>query len=141
MIGNRHRMMGAIALLIALLLSGSLLPAMSSESAKLSGTITYQSSSQLPPQSTVFVTLVDVSPREDASGEIHAKQIINHPTSGVISFELSYDPTKIFADRLYAIQVQIRADGKLLFRNLSGYPVLTQGSPKDGIDVIVESVN
>ncbi|MBD2020610.1 YbaY family lipoprotein [Leptolyngbya sp. FACHB-36] len=97
--------------------------------ANLSGTLTYPSTTRLPPDAVAYVTLVDVSPRQDTSGGMIARQILSNLGSAPVSFQMNYDRKKICADCSYAIQAQIVVKGKVLFRNASAYPVLTRGNP------------
>jgi putative lipoprotein len=122
--------------LSALMLIGYASTAMSSEIARVTGTLTYPRHAALPPDAVVYITLVDVSPRQDASGDIIARQTITNPGQIPIPFELKYNLARINSKYAYAIQAQITVKGKLLFRNTSPYPVITRGNPNN-IDVIV----
>ncbi|MGG6264925.1 YbaY family lipoprotein [Leptolyngbya sp. AN03gr2] len=97
--------------------------------ATVSGVIALPSKTRLPSDAIAYITLVDVTPRQDSSGGIIARQTLNHPTSETIAFKLDYDSAKICADCLYAIQVQIVTQGKVIYRNASAYPVITRGKP------------
>lgn len=114
--------------------------AMSSEIARVTGTLTYPRHTALPPDAVVYITLVDVSPRQDASGDIIARQTITKPGQIPIPFEVKYNPSQINYKYNYAIQAHITVKGKLLFINTLPYPVITRGNPNT-IDVIVNPAN
>lgn len=114
--------------------------AMSSEIARVTGTLTYLQRTALPPDAVVYITLMDVSPRQDASGDIIARQTITSPSQIPIPFELKYNPARINSKYTYAIQAHISVKGKLLFRNTSPYPAITHGNPNI-INVIVNPAN
>jgi len=108
----------------------------SAEAASLTGTLTYRQHKALPFDAVISIRLVDVSPLQDASGDIIARQ--NIPNSGQLPmrFELRYNPARINSQHTYAIQAFITAQGKLLFTNTSAYPVLTRGNPSK-VDIVV----
>ena len=126
---------GTIALSI-LMLTEYDANAMSSEFAKVTGTLTYPRHTELPPDAVVYVSLVNVSPRQDTSAEIVARQIIKNPDQLPIPFKLEYNPEQINSNHLYAIQAHITFKGKVFLSNTSPYPVITQGNPNT-VNVIV----
>lgn len=111
-----------------------------SELFKVTGTLTYPQHTVLPPDAVVYISLVDVSPRQDASADIVARQTIKQPGQTPISFELDYNPAQIKANHLYAIQVVITAKDELRLTNASPYPVITKGNPCR-VNVVVGQVN
>jgi len=125
--------------LSALMLLGGISSSLSAEVAKVSGTLTYQQTTALPPDTVVYVSIVDVSPLEDNSGDMIARQTIAHPRQGPIAFEVEYDPARISSNHLYALQIQITAGNRILFRNTSAYPVITKGNPSS-VQVSVDPV-
>lgn len=126
--------------LSTLMLTWCALNVMSSENTRVTGTLSYPPHTALPPDAVVYITLVDVSPRQDASGDIIARQTITNPGQIPILFELEYNPARINSRYVYAIQAHITVKGKLLFINTSPYPVITRGNPNN-IDVIVSPAN
>lgn len=97
--------------------------------ATVSGVIAFPSKTRLPSDAIAYITLIDVSPRQDSDQGIIARQTLKNPSSDTIAFKLDYDSAKICANCLYAIQVQIVAQGKVIYRNASAHPVITQGKP------------
>ena len=133
--GNVARIAGAIALstffsdpVLFSQDSSASLPA-TSNSAKVSGTISYHSATRLPPNAVVYISLIDVSPRQDTSSGVLARQTITDLDATPIAFEIPYDRAKICAACTYAIQAQIVVKGRVRFRNISAYLVLTRGNP------------
>jgi len=125
--------------LSALMLLGSISSSFPAEAAKVSGTLTNLQIATLPPNTVVYFTIVDVSPLEDNTGDMIARQTIANPSQVTIPFELEYDPARINSSHIYALQVQITAGNKMLFSNTLAYPVITKGNPIT-VQVSVEPV-
>lgn len=98
-------------------------------SATITGTVTFSQHIGIPEDSLVTVQLVDVSiPR--APVIVLAEN--SFPTGGKplpFQFDLAYDPTLIAFNHTYAVQATITVDGKVMFRTLAQYPVLTNDHP------------
>lgn len=114
--------------------------ALPSESASISGALSYAEDVSLPSNAIAYITLTDVSPLQHSSSEIIARQIIHVTRQNPMTFELEYDPARINEHHLYAIQVQIAAAGKVVVANSSAYPVITQGHPTM-IEVHIEQID
>ena len=72
--------------------------------AKVTGTLSYpQLSGVLVEGAIIYVTLVDVSPREDSSGSIISRLAIANPSQSPLRFELKYNLTQINHRHTYAI--------------------------------------
>ena len=96
----------------------------------VSGTVTYRQRIALPATAVLTVRLVDVS-RADAPSTTIAEQRIETAGKQVpFSFDMAYDRTKIEERNRYAVQAEIRDNGRLTFITDTSYPVITQGSPK-----------
>jgi uncharacterized lipoprotein YbaY len=105
---------------------------------QVTGFIYYPEDFSMPSQVIVYVTLTDVSPLQDSSSEIVARQIISSPEqSSPLYFELPYDSSKIMEHHLYAIQVRMTVAGQVIRTNSSAYPVITQGNPTT-VEVFVQ---
>ncbi|MGB7069488.1 MAG: YbaY family lipoprotein [Pyrinomonadaceae bacterium] len=105
----------------------------------ITGTVTYRQRSALPSTAVVTVRMVDVS-RQDSSSTTIAEQVIETDGKQVpFSFEIVYDQSKIIERNNYAIQAEIRDNGRLLFISDVRYPVLTQGNLRT-VDVVVVPV-
>lgn len=107
--------------------------------AAITGTVTYRERIELPPNAVVDVQLQDVS-KADAPATVIAQQTITPTTQVPIPFELTYDPNAIEPNGRYAIRAAIKVDDQLMFATTSAYPVLTNGAPTTGVEVVVERV-
>ncbi|MBD2072150.1 YbaY family lipoprotein [Leptolyngbya sp. FACHB-671] len=105
----------------------------------MSGTLISAPSVALPEGAIAYITLLDVSPREDVESSIIARQTITDPDQLPIAFEVLYSLNRIRSDHLYAIQAQVTTEGRVVLRNCSAYPVITQGNPSV-IEVLVDLV-
>ncbi|WP_171231205.1 YbaY family lipoprotein [Ruegeria sp. HKCCA4812] len=90
------------------------------------GTATYRERIALPPDTTLFVELQDIS-LADAPAETLAAQ--RYALTGVpAQFELTYDDALIQDGRRYAVRASVMQGQKLLFTTDTVYPVLTHGA-------------
>jgi putative lipoprotein len=101
------------------------------------GTVSYLPRIALANKATVTVKLVDVSVA-DAPAEVIAEETFNTNGRQVpIPFELRYDQSRIDSRRSYALQAEIRTDGKLGFRTDRTYGVLTRGNPTNNVELVL----
>jgi uncharacterized lipoprotein YbaY len=103
----------------------------------VTGTVTKLDRSALPPNAVVEVQLRDAS-IADAAATILATQII--PADGQqlpIPFELAYDPAQITPSGFYTIFATITVDGQMQYISQSVNPVITNGAPTSGVEVLV----
>lgn len=108
--------------------------------AELSGTVAYRERIALPKGAVVKVELRDVS-RADAPAGVLAIQTIRTQQQVPIPFALPYDPAKIDQSHRYAVRAEIRTAGDaLMWTTMDAYPVLTNGAPADGVDIVVKRV-
>lgn len=121
------RWTAVISLLIAL---GCTMKALSAEDYTVSGRLHYPENFVLPVDAIATITLTDVSPLQDSSSAMIARQVIYppHPQSSV-PFELTIDPTDISDRNLYTLQARVASAGRVILTNASDYPVITQGNP------------
>jgi len=104
------------------------------------GTVTYLQRSALPPTAVIEVKLQDVS-RADAPATVIAEQKITTEGKQVpIPFELKFDPAKIDARLRYTVSARIFVGDQLRFISDTSYPVLTEGGPSSGIEIVVKAV-
>lgn len=106
----------------------------------VTGTVTYRERMALGPECQVEVQLLDVS-RADAPSVTLAKQIL--PTEGhqpPYAFRLSYSPEQIIPNHTYAVSARITCGGELWFINDTRISVLTQGAPRESVEVPVVRV-
>ncbi len=110
------------------------------QSSLVTGTVTYLPRIALPPNALIEVSLADVS-RADAPARILATQTIESNGRQVpFAFALPYDPAQIDSRYTYAVQARITIDGQLRFINTTHTSVITNGSPTEGIEIVVDPV-
>lgn len=97
----------------------------------ISGTITYRQRAALPTTAVVTVRLVDVSRADAPSSTIVEQRVDTAGKQVPFSFEFAYDRTKIIERNRYAVQAEIRDNGRLIYITDTSYPVITQGNPKN----------
>lgn len=115
-------------------------PAAPASAAKVTGTVTYLQRSALPPTAVVEVQLQDVS-KMDVPAEVISSQRIEAQGKQVpFAYELPYDPAKIVTGNRYVVRATIKDGDKLLFTSTQAYPVITNGAPTSGVEIIVEPV-
>lgn len=104
---------------------------------KVTGTLSYpQLSGVLVEEAIIYITLVDVSPREDSSGSIISRLAIANPPQSPIHFELKYNLTQINHRHTYAIQARIANQGKVVLTNNLPHLVITRGNPHS-VDIVL----
>ncbi len=107
----------------------------------VSGTVFYLPRIALPPNAVVDVSLVDVS-RADAPAIVLASaQMVSGGRQVPFPFKLLYDAGQIDSRYTYAVQSRITVDGELQFINTTQIPVITNGSPTEGVQVQVDPAN
>ena len=109
-------------------------------SGSIAGRVTYLQRSALPPNSEVYVKLVDSG---DPNGTPAAETTFSTGTRQVpFTFDLRYEPRDINRQRNYELQAEIRNAGKVLFRTEAGKSVnLRNNNQQDGVELIVVPVN
>jgi uncharacterized lipoprotein YbaY len=136
---QRMNAVAAIAL-TALMWTGAITSTMALDEGRVTGQVKLSQLRNLPPDAFMHVTLVDVTPREDVTTSIIARQTIANPNPKDMAFELNYDPTQIRSNHIYAIQVRIMSRGEIMYMNTSPYQVITKGHPHTA-NVIVSPRN
>lgn len=103
--------------------------------AQVKGTLSYP---KLSPtlEATIYITLVDVSPRQDSSGDILARVAIVSPKRSPIDFALQYNPARINPQHTYVVQARMTNRGKVIYTHTSPYPVITRGNPHT-VDIVL----
>jgi putative lipoprotein len=108
--------------------------------ANLTGILTYRERIALPATAVAYVQLIDLSIGDTPAGWM-GKQTITNPGQVPIPFDLPYDPGRIDPTHLYSIKASIEdGAGNVLFATARNYPVITQGNPAAGIEVVLERV-
>lgn len=114
--------------------------AVQTNSASVTGTVSYLPRIAMPPNAILEVTLVDVS-RADAPAITLASQgMVFGDRQVPIPFELVYNPDQIDPRYSYAVQARIIVDGELRFTTTSRFAVITQGNPT-AVEVRVDPVS
>lgn len=97
--------------------------------AEVTGTVVSREPIALPATAVIKVQLVDVS-RADAAAIVLGEQVLQAGGKQVpFEFVITYDPARIEANHVYAVQARIENDGQLLFISDQHYPVITRGAP------------
>ena len=107
------------------------------ETGRVKGQI-QSSTGSFPRNSQVLVRLSDVS-RQDAHLQIIGEQKIKlkHEVDKLVPFDLAYAPHLIQAGHNYAISVEVRHNGRLIYTSTSHYPL----NLDKAMDVTAEAVN
>ena len=133
---------GWVAIISFLMVIGSAMGSLSTEPYSVSGRLHFPEGFSLPSDAIATITLTDVSPLQDISATMIARQVIHPPheqsTPFELPFELIVDPDEISDHHLYAIQARVASAGRVILTNSSAYPVITQGHPTV-VEVYVES--
>lgn len=107
----------------------------------LTGSVTYLERIALLPGSVVEVRILDVS-RQDVAADVIGETIITTQGENVpIPFSVSYDPTRIDERMTYSMSARILVDGELRWINTDHIPVLTNGNPSNGVEILVSGVS
>ena len=109
--------------------------------AQVTGTLTYLPRIALPDDAVVNVQLQEVS-RADAPATVLAEQeFVTGGAQVPLPFALDYDPAAIAEQLTYVVRATIRAsDGQLLWTTDTFIPVITQGNPTSGIEIVLVQV-
>ncbi len=103
----------------------------------LRGTVTYLQRIALVQNSSVTVKLVEVDGSQP--GTVVAEDTFSTGSRQVpIPFELRYQPRRINQQRTYALEAEIKSDGKSIFKTDPPFNVLTRGNPADNIELVLK---
>ncbi|TVQ12482.1 MAG: hypothetical protein EA368_03830 [Leptolyngbya sp. DLM2.Bin27] len=109
-------------------------------SASITGTVSYLPRIAMPPNAILEVTLVDVSRAGAPAITLASQGIIFGGRQVPIPFELMYDPDQIDPRFSYAVQARILVEGQLRFITTTRFPVITQGHPTE-VEIRVDPVS
>ena len=97
----------------------------------VSGRVTFGGGAvHLPEGAVVTVRLLDIS-YADAPSTTIGEQIIRDARGLPLAFRVGYAAAAIAERNAYALQVSVRHQGRLLYRNDTVHPVLTRGAPRN----------
>lgn len=97
--------------------------------ATVSGTVAYRERLALPPDATVEVWIVEMSPGIGTMAIVAQTTVMAQGRQVPLPFALQVDPSRIEHRRPYGVKAVIRAGGQMLFANADPVPVLTLGHP------------
>ncbi|MNN41065.1 hypothetical protein D3C76_903210 [compost metagenome] len=113
---------------------------MNNENTKsINGTVHYLQRIGLAPNSTLQVSLEDVS-LADAPARQLAVQVTRNAETAGLSFNLEYSTADIQPGHTYAIRAQIENEGRLIFINTERYPVELGVDYLQPLDIRVDNV-
>lgn len=104
----------------------------------LRGTVAYRERILLPQNASVTVKLIDASVA-DGTRVVAETTFPSNGRQVPIPFELRYNPTSINPRLNYRLIAEIAVDGATSFITETNYPVLTQGSPLDNVQMILNA--
>ncbi len=107
----------------------------------VTGTIAYRERIALPDDAKVTVSLQDVS-KMDAPAEVIAKQqFITNGHQVPLTFDLSYDSSKIQPKHRYTVSARIEVNGKLRFITDTSYAVINDSDNTKHVDLRLVGVS
>ena len=95
----------------------------------VTGTVSYLQRIALPPNATLVVKLLDVS-KMDKAAIVVAKKVYTNIGQVPVKFELPFTLSQITSNHTYAVDAEIRYEGKTRWRHKQQYRVITNGSPR-----------
>lgn len=105
----------------------------------VTGDVIYRERIAMPPGAVVKVQVADVS-KQDVAADVIGEQVIENPGNVPVKFAVPYDAGKIEAGLTYAVSARIEVDGKLQWISTTRIPVITNGAPTSGVEVLVQKV-
>jgi uncharacterized lipoprotein YbaY len=113
-----------------------------SHDAAVTGLIDHPHKMTFPIGTVMTVQIVDSTVGRSLGKQI-AQEVIKDQEIGIpMPFVVVYDQGKINKNHVYSISVRIEdSNGKPLYTNEKEIPVITNGTPRQGIDVIVVLVH
>jgi putative lipoprotein len=104
----------------------------------VTGTVTYFERMALKPDADVTVKLIDATASEGPGEVIVSQQSFRSAGKQVpLNFELPYREDRISREHRYELHARIVVGGRLSWFTRAGVPALTQGAPRDDIEVVV----
>lgn len=105
----------------------------------ISGTVRYLERIALAPNSTLYVSLQDVSLADVAAKEL-AHQVIPQAETAGLSFNLTYREADVLPGHSYAIHAQIKINDTLIYSTTQSHPVVLGVDHLRPQDVLVNAV-
>jgi putative lipoprotein len=107
------------------------------EPTRVTGSVSKLDRRGLPPATVITVQLEDVS-AADAPADVLGETVVT--TGGEqmpVPFAIGYDPAAITEGRRYVVRATVRVRDQLLYTSTEAHPVLTDGAPTTGIEIMV----
>ena len=104
----------------------------------VTGTLTFVVKSSLPADAVAEVNLVDVTAKPGEPQVIGTQSITIGSQASPIPFDVKYDASKINSEHSYGIAAKIVKGNDEYFTTSEPTPVLTQGKPSSGVDVVLK---
>jgi putative lipoprotein len=105
---------------------------------KITGTIMYLQRVALPAGALAHLRLEDVTRADAPATTIAAVTIASEGRNVPLPFELPYEASRIDPNHSYMVRATLDFGDGRVWRTTQGYRVLTRGSPRTNIEVIVE---
>jgi putative lipoprotein len=105
----------------------------------LSGKVHYLERIALAPNSTLYVSLQDVS-LADSPAKTLAAQVIPHAERMGLNFNLQYNAADVVPGQTYAISAKIETAGELVFTSTDHHPVELSANRPTPFEVLVHLV-
>lgn len=105
----------------------------------VTGQVFYRERIAMPEGAVVKVQVADVS-LADAPAVVIGEQTIENPGNVPVKFTVPYDASKIQQGRTYNVSARIEVNGNLEWISTTRIPVITNGAPTSGVQVLVERV-
>ena len=105
----------------------------------ISGNVHYLERIALSPNSTLYVSLQDVSLADAPAKQLAAQAIPDAQRAG-LNFNLQYCTADVLPGHTYAISAQIKTDGELVFTTTEHHPVELGVDGVQAVEVLVHRV-
>jgi putative lipoprotein len=137
---TKMRVLAIVMLSIVLVLLGCGASSPSAtQSAAVTGTVTYREKIALPADAVINIKLIDASRADAPAVTISEQNIITGGKQVPFPFELKYDPSRIDTRMSYSVRAVITQDGRLLFTTDTTYRVITGGNPVS-VELVLKKV-
>jgi putative lipoprotein len=105
----------------------------------ISGTVRYLERIALAPNSTLYVSLQDVS-LADVAAKVLAQQVIPHAETAGLNFTLTYCAADVLPGHRYEIRAQIKINDALIYTTTQSHPVVLGVDHLQPQEILVNAV-
>jgi len=106
----------------------------------VSGNVLYLDRSALDPNAVIVVDLVKMSSTGAPEAPIATQSVNAEGRQVPIPFEITYDPAQIDPAQTYLVSGRIEVNGETVYFSQGGMPVITNGAPTEGIELLLGPV-